>query len=99
MTKRRGDVGIMFVAKGEGSVDNAWLMSRDPSNYRLTGNGNWHRIDGTVDYHCANSDHEELHIDHIDIDTITDYRLTRNGNWRWIDGTVDYHCANSDHIE
>ncbi|KAG8308662.1 hypothetical protein J6590_104483, partial [Homalodisca vitripennis] len=32
MTKRRGDVGIMFVAKGEGSVDNAWLMSRDPSS-------------------------------------------------------------------
>ncbi|KAG8246842.1 hypothetical protein J6590_075808 [Homalodisca vitripennis] len=81
-------------------------------NYRLTGNGNWHRIDGTVDYHCANSDHEELHIDHMTLillqtiasrETGTGVGLILSPHGKvelaTVDGTVDCHCANFDHLE
>ncbi|KAG8308663.1 hypothetical protein J6590_104484 [Homalodisca vitripennis] len=34
-------------------------------DYRLTRKGNWHGIGGTVDYHCANSGHMELNVDHM----------------------------------
>ncbi|KAG8246843.1 hypothetical protein J6590_075809 [Homalodisca vitripennis] len=35
------------------------------TDYHLTRKRNWHRIDGTVNYHCANSGHMELNIDHM----------------------------------